>query len=81
MANGGMVSQSFTVEGKTPEQALTDYVATLGATGWDALQAPEPSGAAGWRASMVRGTSTLQISSAPIGDTTRLSVILTGGAG
>ncbi|MEZ5411086.1 MAG: hypothetical protein R2761_23860 [Acidimicrobiales bacterium] len=78
VANGGTVSQSFVVEGKTPEQALNDYVTTLEDVGWDPLQGPTASGASGWRASMVRGNSTLQISSTQLGDNVGLSVQLTG---
>lgn len=61
----GVVAQTYEITGRSPEQVLSDFAASLPGEGWDVAMPPEPSGTQGWRGEWVRDDEVLTISAAP----------------
>lgn len=83
--DGGVTTQSYLVDGVTPEQLINDYQVLAESAGWVAEGAPEATGTTDWSLTMTNGSDVLVASTAPAGiaenpSETELSLQVTAGA-
>ena len=81
-SSGGSTTQSFLVDGVTPEQLINDYQQLATGAGWAVETAPAQSDT-DWSLTLTKDQSTLQVSTSPANDDaesdqTELALILTG---
>jgi hypothetical protein len=81
-SSGGSTTQSYLVDGVTPEQLINDYQQLATGAGWAVATAPAQSDT-DWSLTLTKGQSTLQVSTSPAtddseSDQTELALILTG---
>jgi hypothetical protein len=81
-SSGGSTTQSYLVDGVSPEQLINDYQQLATGAGWAVETAPAQSDT-DWSLTLTKGDATLQATTAPASDDnesdqTELSLILTG---
>jgi len=81
-SSGGSTTQSFVVDGVSPEQLINDYQQLATGAGWTVETAPAQSDT-DWSLTLTKGDATLQATTSPANDDqesdqTELSLILTG---
>jgi hypothetical protein len=81
-SSGGSTTQSYLVEGVSPEQLINDYQQLATGAGWAVETAPAQSDT-DWSLTLTKGDATLQATTSPANDDeqsdqTELSLILTG---
>lgn len=65
--DGAITTQSFLVEGVTPEELINDYQTLAEGAGWEAAGAPEATGTTDWALTMTNGSDSLSVTTAPAG--------------